>query len=58
MGRKNHYASKSKRSTEAAAILYSLVETAKLNDIDPAAYLEIAAYQRKRYAELVLPWDL
>ena len=28
------------------------------HDIDPAAYLREATFRRKRYAELVLPWDL
>jgi hypothetical protein len=29
----------SKRGTEAAATLYSLIETGKLHDVDPARYL-------------------
>ena len=43
IGRRNHFGSKSKRGTQAAAILYSLVETAKLRGVDPAAYLADAA---------------
>jgi transposase len=43
VGRKNHYGSKSKRGTEVAAILYSLIETAQLRGEDPAAYLARAA---------------
>ena len=39
IGRKNHYGSRSKRGTEVAALYYSLVETAKLNNVDPADYL-------------------
>jgi transposase len=39
VGRKNHYGSKSRRGTEVAAILYTLVETAKLHGVDPAKYL-------------------
>ena len=39
VGRKNHYGSKSKRGTKVAAILYSLLETAKLCGIDPVLYL-------------------
>jgi len=35
VGRKNHYGSKSKRGTEVAAILYSLIESAKLNGLEP-----------------------
>ncbi len=48
VGRKNHYGSKSRRGTEAAAILYSLVETAKLHGVDPAAYLHAACVAAKR----------
>jgi transposase len=39
IGRKNHYGSKSIRGTKAAAIFYSLVETAKLQGAEPKAYL-------------------
>lgn len=39
VGRKNHYGSRSKAGTEVAAILYSLVETAKLTGAEPRAYL-------------------
>lgn len=57
VGRKNHYGSKSKRGTEAAAILYSLVETAKLHDVDPARYLGEAVRADDR-GEALLPWQL
>lgn len=43
IGRKNHYGSRSRRGTEVAAILYTLIETAKLRDVDPRAYLLRAA---------------
>lgn len=39
MGRKNHFCSRSQRGAKATAILYSLVETARINGIDPAVYL-------------------
>ena len=35
VGRKNHYGSKSKRGTKVAAVLYTIMETAKRNGIDP-----------------------
>jgi transposase len=57
VGRKNHYGSKSKRGTEAAATLYSLIETAKLHDIDPARYLREAVRAADR-GEALLPWNL
>jgi transposase len=43
IGRVNHIGSRSKRGTEAAAILYSLVESAKRANVEPAAYLDLAA---------------
>ena len=40
LGRKNHYGSKSQRGTEVAAILYSLIESAKLAGLSGRVYLE------------------
>ncbi len=56
VGRKNHYGSKSRRGTEVAAILYSILETVKLHDIDPAAYLA-AAVEAAARGETLLPWQ-
>jgi transposase len=42
IGRKNHYGSKSLRGTQVAALFYSLLESAKLAGIEPAAYLAAA----------------
>jgi transposase len=42
VGRKNHYGSKSRRGTEVAAILYSLLETAQIIGVEPKAYLSEA----------------
>lgn len=39
VGRKNHYGSKSERGTRVAALFYSLLETAKLCNVNPEAYL-------------------
>src|SRR5262249_4326606 len=39
VGRKNHYGSRSKRGTEVAALMYSLIESAKLAGVEPKAYL-------------------
>ena len=39
VGRRNHFGSKSRRGTQAAAVLYSLVETAKASGVSPSAYL-------------------
>jgi len=43
VGRKNFYGNRSKRGAKVAAILYTLIESAKLNGIDPAEYLGRAA---------------
>jgi hypothetical protein len=47
---------------ERAAAIYSMIETAKLNGLDPEAYLQsvlhrIADYPVNRVAEL-LPWNI
>jgi hypothetical protein len=57
VGRRNHFGSKSRRGTEVAATLYTLVETAKLHDIDPALYSHAAILAADR-GELLFPWQL
>ena len=56
VGRKNHYGSKSRRGTQVAATLYTLLETAKLHAINPAAYLA-AAIRAAEAGETLLPWQ-
>ncbi len=59
VGRKNHYGSKSLRGTQVAALFYSLLESAKLAGLDPAAYLTEAT--RRAIATpgtVTLPADL
>ena len=60
LGRKNWLFAGSDAGGERAAAIYSLIETCKLNDIDPEAYLRsiltnIADHPINRVAEL-LPW--
>jgi len=43
VGRKNHYGSRSKRGAEAAALFYTLFESAKLAGVDPHHYVLEAA---------------
>jgi hypothetical protein len=62
LGRKNYLFMGSDAGGERAAAIYSLVETAKLNGLDPEAYLRnvlerIADYPINRIDEL-LPWNL
>ena len=58
LGRKNHYGSRSKRGIHVAEILFSLCETAKLNSIDPRAYLIAATKAAIRKPEATMPEDL
>ena len=59
VGRKNHYGSKSKRGTEVAAIFYTLLETAKLQGVDPALYLKMVVERALAVPGTVtLPKDL
>src|SRR5271165_1183495 len=62
LGRKNYLFAGSDAGGERAAAIYSLIGTAKLNDIDPEAYLRdvltrIADHSVNRIDEL-LPWNL
>lgn len=59
VGRKNHYGSKSRRGTRVAALFYTLIESAKLAAVEPAAYLAEAT--RRAIANpgtVTLPRDL
>lgn len=58
LGRKNHYGSRSQRGTEVAAVFYSLIESAKLVGIEPAAYLRRAAEAALAGGDPVIPFDL
>lgn len=57
VGRKNHYGSKSRRGTTVAAILYTLVETAKLHRVDPAKYL-LEVVRAADRGETLFPWQM
>ena len=61
LGRKNYLFMDSAAGGKAAAIAYTLIETAKLNDIGPQAWLaqvldRIPDYKINRIDEL-LPWN-
>ena len=57
VGRKNHYGSKSLRGTQVAATLYTLVETASRNGLDPGKYLLAAArHALHNPGAALLPW--
>jgi transposase len=54
LGRKNHYGSHSELGTRVAALFYSLIETCKLIEIDPVAYLNEAVRRALRNKDDVL----
>ena len=61
LGRRNWLFAGSDRGDERAAAIYTLIATAKLNDVDPQAWLEdvlrrIADHPASRLADL-LPWN-
>jgi transposase len=58
LGRNNHFGSKSKRGTEVAAMFYSLIESARLNDLDPVRYLRCGAQAYLRGQNVPLPHEL
>ena len=62
LGRKNYLFAGSDSGGERAAAIYSLIGTAKLNGLDPEAYLRevltrIADHPISRICEL-LPWNI
>jgi len=61
LGRKSWLFAGSERGAERAAVMYILIQTAKLNDVDPQAWLadvlaRIAGQPQSQLAEL-LPWN-
>jgi len=61
LGRKSWLFAGSDRGGERAAIMFTLIQTAKLNDVDPQAWLtdvlaRIADQKIGRLADL-LPWN-
>ena len=58
VGRRNHFGSKSKRGTEVAAVLYSLLESAKLVGVRPDEYLRCCVEAHMAGAQIPLPHEL
>ena len=61
LGRKSWLFAGSERGAERAALMYTLIQTANLNDVDPQAWLadvlaRIADMPQTKLAEL-LPWN-
>jgi len=63
VGRKNWLFADTSRGAKASATMYSLIETAKANGLEPYAYLRhvlthIAAAQTVEQIEALLPWNV
>ena len=61
LGRKSWLFAGSERGAERTALMYTLIQTAKLNNVDPQAWLtdvlaQIADMRQTKLAEL-LPWN-
>ena len=60
LGRKNYLFMGSERGGKAAATIYSLIESAKLNDVDPQAWLTSVlsriADQKVTELDELMPW--
>lgn len=57
LGRKNHYGSRSERGTKVAAILYTVLDTAVLCDLDPEKFLHYAVTEHLATGRAALPWS-
>jgi transposase len=57
VGRKNHYGSRSRRGTEVAAVLYTLIETAKLAAVEPRQYIAACVRRALRLQPPVTPQE-
>lgn len=58
LGRNNHVGSRSVLGTQASAAHYSLVESAKLNDLDPGHYYQVLVERYHQGRTLPLPHEL
>lgn len=59
VGRKNHYGSRSERGTQVAAILYSLIETAKHYGVPESVYLRrVTEHALKNPGSSLLPHQI
>lgn len=51
IGRKNFYGTKTERGAEAAAVLYSIIESCRLSLVEPKEYLRYAAHYAVEHRE-------
>jgi hypothetical protein len=58
IGRKNHYGSRSQRGLIAASVLYSLIDTAILEGLNPREYLGLAVHRGLLGLPIPLPHEV
>ena len=58
LGRKNHHGSRSERGTQVAALLYSLIDSAQLADVNPHDYLRRAVHAALDGVQIPLPHEI
>jgi transposase len=58
LGRKNHHGSRSERGTQVAALLYSLIDSAQLADLNPHDYLRRAVHAALDGVQIPLPHEI
>ncbi len=57
VGRKNHYGSHSLKTAEVAAIWYSVIETCKMHNVEPRAYLIDTLTRILTKQPVRMPWN-
>ena len=58
LGRTNHQGSRSERGTQVAALLYSLIDSAQLADLNPHDYLRQAVHAALDGVQIPLPHEI
>ena len=57
VGRKNHYGSRNMTTAGVAAVWYTVVETCKINGVDPRAYVLSALAAILKKEPVRMPWE-
>lgn len=57
MGRRNWLFNDQAYGAEASATLYSIIETARANNVEPMHYLNFLLRCMERFGQADMPWD-
>jgi hypothetical protein len=58
VGRNNHHGSNNIKTAKVAAVFYSVIETCKMNDVDPRCYLMTVMTAILTKQPVPMPWDM